>query len=1222
MAPPPAGWDSEEHIGNEQNVIPETKSLSVPNPGVQTPLHLEPHPLPIYETARVGSRPNVTRNKQLHNQLVAPMRETMELPPQVQEQAINYGMALDGVSLERLMLGAAMTAVPGVQTASAVYATVASSAERLSGAVWRTTHMPKSLHGLEDQDHNVTRLKIRLSAGVGLICVIERSVDGAHGRDKHRSTAFSTSSYALVSSKTRSTTRSSNTQVSVKPGSDSPEKPLDSFQDPPIPETPESKSLYQQNRPTPPRRPGVKPPPTLALPSSMLPPAPRVPLPMSLSRKAGSRVSSVHEKTFDIYVDSLNKRDDEPTLDDLDALRPPASTIRAALNGVIGSGRVQLAKNHPLHLAIEQLGAQEATVGGGPKAKKTVVAGSRKAKKLEYQALYAATEGMITRGFTVAQLKRLETETKLQKRHKRIELPSGRATSKPKIIHSLMNIRWGMIHPKVLESYIDEENKSIERSYPVSPSELFIFLGRDGEDLIHLSKELNMRIDVDRQSLDLPADSAESDRSTTRPGFIIRASGVKSNHEKLRKHIENQRDAMTVKIVALPTGSSLSPSLLQNISRIAGAFVENLDPKFASFNDDGSSVASVSITARSPRSAYTAERLVQRAAMEAAHRSQLSLFTILKDGKSVTDEGQDSEHQEEYALYPFGIQGFRVRNVQRADSVPQYPPGNGAAQLPLTTGSLDVQSYNKDEAFILTGEERPKTKSQAIPNMIVRNAHGEVIDLGKYIFGEASGEGERIMTATFGHVVFKTGKPTMLEPPLPKPVSSDSVLEWVDKHDSTARAFTPGQVPFAHLPDNVTSIHRLQYRTVEGGHIINVDVGLPSNDAEPSAESSSNLGVPLEGDDGLELVSATQPSSESPNESSPVSSQLENSSEPTEVQDVDSTSSDSFTKHANDSVNQYPSVEGTSNPTEFTPLPVEITVGTETAFELMLPESTMDICVRISNTASIAKPMVPEVLSTYLDGLSKFFTTDVEMPQPDPPQNLNFDGQYYVLVKNTSARSGTSTLVDLPHECMITSESSLDLENNIRTAFTQITYHGGQREEDWNSFIGACQTLASKRYEKSTELRLPLMASTRYSSAGRSGSKKARAGFSRGLKRLLTNLIHARPKSHSRPDTLTLFEIVTLNNATVRKHASRPSIRYEDSALRVGSSTPSLAPTRSPKATSRPHHIHRNPCMADRIVDVRLESVYDEGEAGGGYVFASALQDTWHAQDIDRLHAG
>ncbi|CCO31258.1 hypothetical protein BN14_05296 [Rhizoctonia solani AG-1 IB] len=469
-------------------------------------------------------------------------------------------------------------------------------------------------------------------------------------------------------------------------------------------------------------------------------------------------------------MNSLKKRDDEPTLDDLDALRPPPSTILAALNGVIGSGRALLDKNHPLHLAIEQLGAQEASVGGGPKAKRTVVAGSYKAKRLEYQALYAATEAMITRGFTVAQLRRFEKETKTQKKMKKIDPPPGKSTSKPRVIHSLMNWRWGMIHPLVVEKYMDGERKSMEESYLVSPSELFVFLGRDGEDLIQLSKQLDMRINVDRQS-DISEDNndpSKRQRSAARPGFVIRASGTKSSHEKLRKHIEAQRDMMTVRVITLPTGSSLSPSVLQSISRIAGAFVENTDPRFASLSDAEDSEASVSITAHSLRSAYTAERLVQRAAMEAAHRSKLSLFVLKGEPSAAILAGAEygSEPQpDQYALYPF-----------------------------------NVQNCDKDEAFILTGEERLEAEAEVAStttgqngeDMVIRSLGGEVINLNELIFGDAADKGEGIVTVTFGHIVFKTGKAIILDPPLSSAAADESILEWANKCDSAVRAFVPG----------------------------------------------------------------------------------------------------------------------------------------------------------------------------------------------------------------------------------------------------------------------------------------------------------------------------------------------------------------------------------------------------------------------------------------------
>ncbi|KDN39190.1 hypothetical protein RSAG8_08961, partial [Rhizoctonia solani AG-8 WAC10335] len=143
------------------------------------------------------------------------------------------------------------------------------------------------------------------------------------------------------------------------------------------------------------------------------------------------------------------------------------------------------------------------------------------------------------------------------------------------------------------------------------------------------------------------------------------------------------------------------------------------------------------------------------------------------------------------------------------------------------------------------------------------------------------------------------------------------------------------------------------------------------------------------------------------------------------------------------------------------------------------------------------------------------------------------------------------------------------------------------------------------------------MAPPGFNFAGRPNSRKARCGFPRGLKRFLTNFTNARAKSRSRPNTISLFDIVTLNSAAVRKQASRASIRYEDDSV-LGSSTSPRAAISNSQSAPRPHNA-RQPRMADRVVGVGLESVYDDGEVCGGYAFASALQDAWHAQDIDNL---
>ncbi|KAH7334594.1 hypothetical protein B0J17DRAFT_708892 [Rhizoctonia solani] len=150
MSSPP-GWGSLEDTDDEQNTI-----LTADYPSSQPLSHmynlLQPQPnlLPANQNTHVVTQPNATNIEHLRRQITAAMHEPIQLPSPTQAQglAMDYEMALDGVSLERLMLGAAITAVPGVQTASAVYITVTSGAERISWSVQRATNLSKSFRGV------------------------------------------------------------------------------------------------------------------------------------------------------------------------------------------------------------------------------------------------------------------------------------------------------------------------------------------------------------------------------------------------------------------------------------------------------------------------------------------------------------------------------------------------------------------------------------------------------------------------------------------------------------------------------------------------------------------------------------------------------------------------------------------------------------------------------------------------------------------------------------------------------------------------------------------------------------------------------------------------------------------------------------------------------------------------------------------------------------------
>ncbi|QRW12311.1 hypothetical protein RhiLY_11310 [Ceratobasidium sp. AG-Ba] len=791
-----------------------------------------------------------------------------------------------------------------------------------------------------------------------------------------------------------------------------------------------------------PRRPVVRPPPTLTLPPSVSSPAIRSAIIKRGKQDVGKERDTNGEgepgdDLWSVYQGSLNERDAEPSIDDLMALRPLPSTISAALDGVLGAGRTLLPEKHQLRLDIEYLGAQEAPVGGGPKAKKKVVAGSGKAKKLEYSSLYEATERSISQKFTVAQLRHFEEELNPGRRYR------SKGGSKQKIIHRIMHEQFRMMHPISVQNQVAEltskveERKSIYIFHSVSPSELFILLGRDGENLLNVSKQLLLNVSVDREH---PAQSGQpwtSNGTQTAPTrFALRASGTKASHQKLKKYLEELRKSVITRKVVLPTGPPLLQSRLQRISRTADAFCENLTQSLEDSKDDGLPQALVLITARDARNAYTAERLVQRAALEDAHRSHITLLSQVRLSSS------DSS-KPEYALYPFDTQNFRLQRCR--DAKPERDVDEDEA---IILGERPHLSKGEDEGQKVTsllaiednlGDGDATTISLA----------GEAVDLRRLLFDtSSSSQGPlRKVVATFGHVVFRSPNPSSLLPPL-GPTSSGPALQWTREQESNSRSFAPGVVPLLVRlkPSSPRLAHQLQYHQVEGDGVVDVSVELPSMDnINPEPVSVAEAAAP--GRDAIDHLELTEKHGESDSGRALASSiQAEaahqSASEPTEETE--------------------PALPASVADPD--PLPFEISIGTEEVAEIMMPDSTLDMTLRVSNTSPLESAHIPEVLRNYLDDLSKFFTTDADMFQPDPPQMFHLGGRQFILVKNTSGESSVAPILFNAPGSSVTTETTLDLEDNAQSTFTQVSYDGVHGTQGWEAFLRLCQTLAAKPY--------------------------------------------------------------------------------------------------------------------------------------------------------------
>ncbi|KIM85336.1 hypothetical protein PILCRDRAFT_357891 [Piloderma croceum F 1598] len=96
------------------------------------------------------------------------------------------------------------------------------------------------------------------------------------------------------------------------------------------------------------------------------------------------------------------------------------------------------------------------------------------------------------------------------------------------------------------------------KTFPVNFTQLFLILGKDGAELLQMSKDYNVHIAVTRRPL------------------LLRVEGLKASLDALSEHIAAVKNAIVEETFKLPVGKAIKQDLIQPISRLADAYVENL----------------------------------------------------------------------------------------------------------------------------------------------------------------------------------------------------------------------------------------------------------------------------------------------------------------------------------------------------------------------------------------------------------------------------------------------------------------------------------------------------------------------------------------------------------------------------------------------------------------------------------------------------------------------
>ncbi|KAG2044734.1 hypothetical protein BDR03DRAFT_937124 [Suillus americanus] len=574
---------------------------------------------------------------------------------------------------------------------------------------------------------------------------------------------------------------------------------------------------------------------------------------------------------------------------------------------------------------------------------------------------------------------------------------------------SIMEKQWNWPSLKEIERRQRDKTEVVIKTFSVNPSQLFLILGKDGADLLQLSMKYNVHISLASNPL------------------ALRVEGLRGTMKQLTEHLSELKKGIIDEIVELPSKQPIRQDLVQRISRLAGAYVENLGHK-----------GKIRICAKDTDKMDTAKRLAIRASTEiqGGHSSPLLCYVPTKAKLEHSVASSFMPHT--YSIYPFlsprslpwtMMKGgsFRVRRV--ADWL-----GATATEDMTKTGGL------------AGGQGKVVTKTE------------ESIDLEALLLSAPKTSGhERLVSASFGHIVLGSASPTghsVLSPPLKGNWTLSKILKWLHT-SNTPFTFVPSlpATLLNSLPSNQKVIHRVLYRTLPESQLENslhqqlIKLELEfstSNTAETKVAGleQSDSGHELAGDLTLEL-------------------------------DADHDPSYSLESFQDSATSEGPLKCAERNPQEAVVNVSEATCleGVESTLDIMMPDRPMDVQFTIFEHAGVCAGDQPPLLVDYTKQLRDFLTSqDHEGIQPQPPATLNFRGRTYFLQTSLSVRKVTETPqlstgaggnMKQSISARVITESVLDLESNQKFTTCQVTLDNSTGHEAWTRFLASCDFIST-----------------------------------------------------------------------------------------------------------------------------------------------------------------
>ncbi|KAI0721316.1 hypothetical protein C8T65DRAFT_800472 [Cerioporus squamosus] len=385
----------------------------------------------------------------------------------------------------------------------------------------------------------------------------------------------------------------------------------------------------------------------------------------------------------------------------------------------------------------------------------------------KYVQQYNDLINTLCRSFTKQQLRKFLVEALGTSKH------CATSRKKTDYAESIMDQLWKWPTLTELERAKRDKTEVVTKVLPATSSELFLFLGRDGADLLRLSQDYNVHISLRQKPLGL------------------RVEGARASVRELTEHLLAVKQSFVEESFTLPSPIPIPTDMVPRISRLAQAFLENVP----------GNPGTVRICAKDSQSLDAAKRLASRVVHEVVESSRTPVLAHLPPGTATHAEQPLVMFPHTYALYPY----------------------LSPRPLPLTLNTSGTFRLRRVGEWLKSGfeEDVDSTDGLASEQGYVLTEKDVSVSLRDFAVRALADSSQTTVSASLGHIlltrVSKDQRATLV-PPLTGDHPFGKIRKWIANH-SVKMSFVP-DLPnplLSTAPRHQKALHRLVYHSLIPG---------------------------------------------------------------------------------------------------------------------------------------------------------------------------------------------------------------------------------------------------------------------------------------------------------------------------------------------------------------------------------------------------------------------